>query len=242
MKALARDYRFKCKVLSGVFISCLFLYAGLVGGRADDIFDTDFSTGTFAALGWTVVGPWSIGVPVETDPNPASNGAVAKFAPTGDAVGTLTKKFEAIANPSALTLNFEGGYGWGTRDHSQALQVMLLNSDGNGYIFDIHRASATWGAQWTRVTNYGYNDPMTWSEASIDTTQLSVRDNGELRKFTITRDAQGNWTFNGEGWAGGPLTFTDTTVTTFSQVVLRGTPNTDELFFNKIKLTADKSK
>jgi hypothetical protein len=117
---------------------------------------------------------------------------------------------------------------------------MLLDADGNGYIFDIHRAKATWGAQWAGVAKYLAPDPMHWAPAEIDTTQDSIMTGTGLRTFTITRDAKGAWTFNGAGWTGGPLAFTDATTTSFSQVVLQGQPNSDEVVFGKVKLEAAK--
>jgi Glycosyl hydrolases family 16 len=212
-------------------------------GETGDIVDADFSTGTFQTMGWEADGNWSITDLKSTKADLANDpGAVAECAANSSTVGTLTKKFDAITNPPELTLTFDAGYAWGGKDHSQPLQVMLLDSDGNGYVFDVHRASATWAAQWGKVTKYVCSDPMTWASSSMDTTQPAVLDGGGLRTLTITRDAQGHWTFNGQGWTGGPLAFTDTTTNSFSQVVLRGPPNSDVLLFNKIKLVANQTK
>ena len=78
------------------------------------------------------------------------------------------------------------------------------------------------------------------SDTVIDASQDAIVNGGGLRTFTITRDAAGKWTFNGDGWTGGPLTFTDTTISNFSQLILVGTTNSDELIFNKIKFEATK--
>ena len=226
-----------------ILVSCLFALAAIPSAKAGEIFSSDFSKGTFAALGWEAKGDWSIADFGADKPDLAKNpGPVAKFAANGQTVGTLTKKFDTITNPTSLKLTFDAGYGWGAATHSQVLQVMLVDADGNGYIFDIHRANATWGAQWAVVTKYGYNDPMTWAPDAVDTTQASVMDGAGLRTFTITRDASSKWTFNGAGWTGGPVTFTDTTTKVFSQVVLRGIPNTDDLAFGKVKLEAEVAK
>jgi len=219
----------------------LILMATASSMNADDIFNSDFSKGTIDALGWKAKGDWSILDYGDKKPGLANNpGPVAVFAAKGKTAGTLTKTFPPIANPSSLTLTFDGGFGWGNKAHVQAFDIMLLDADGNGYVFDVHRANATWGAQWANVSKYGYNTPMTWAAGKIDTTQDAVVNGGGLRTFTITRDSSGKFTFNGAGWTGGPLSFTDTTVTTFSQVVIQGTPNSDELAFNKIKLEATK--
>lgn len=209
--------------------------------QADVIFDTDFSKDTFEALGWDAKGDWTMADYGAAKPDLEKNpGPVAKFAANGTSTGALTKKFTAVTNPSSLTLTFDAGYGWGAPDHAQGIQVMILDADGNGYIFAGARTKANWAAQWAKVTKYGYNNPMNWAPGVVDASQPAVRDGGGLRTFTITRDAAGNWTFNGAGWTGGPITFTDASISTFSQVVLCGTPNNDEILYNKIKLDAAK--
>jgi len=221
--------------------ACLGLFAGLSTARADDVFSTDFSRDTFDSKGWTADGNWVIKDFGAGNPGLANNpGPVADFAAGTKTAGTLTKKFEAIANPSSLTLTYTAGFGWGTKDHSQTIDVMLLDDDGTGYIFHVARAKATWGAQWGYVTKGVPQDKMTWAASVIDATQPAVHDGGGLRTFTITRDASGNWSFNGDGWTGGPLQFGDATTTTFSKVVLRGDVNTDEVVFGKVKLEAAK--
>ena len=227
-------------VASVVFV----LSANFLGASASwgaDVFNSDFSKGTFDTLGWEAKGNWTIKDFGATKPDLAKNpGLVAAFEANGKTPGTLTKKFDPIANPSNLTLTFDAGYGWGKATHTQSFQIMLVDADGNGYAFDVHRAKATWGAQWAVVTKYGYSEPMQWASAPIDTTQEAVVNGAGLRTFTITRDGAGNWTFDGGGWTGGPLKFSDTTTASFSQVILRGMPNSDEDVFGKIKLEASK--
>ena len=61
-----------------------------------------------------------------------------------------------------------------------------------------------------------------------------------LSRLTVTRDADGSWTIADKDWnhgAGGTVTFTDTTTTSFSRLVLVGTKNFDEQVFNSIVLT-----
>lgn len=215
-----------------------------IGARAAEIFSSDFSKGTFEKLGWTAKGDWSI---VNFGDNKAglekNPGPVAKFPANGKKAGMLTKTFDVIKDPANLTLTFDAGYGWGGKTHVQAIQVMLLDADGNGYVFDSHRAKATWGAQWGLVTQYGYDKTLNWSPTPIDTTQGAVIDGAGLRTFTVTRDAGGTFKFSGEGWEGGtPFAFTDKTTTQFTQVVLFGTPNTDDLLYGKVKLEAEKAK
>lgn len=234
----------KCKMpRSFALIPCLLLLCATSPAQAGEAFSTDFSKGAPTELGWEVKGDWA---PIDygaNKPDLAKNpGTVVKFAANGKTAGTLTKKFDTITNPGSLTLTFDAGFGWGNAKHVQSFQVMLLDADGNGYVFDVHRANATWGAQWGSVTKYGYNEPLNWASAPIDATQDSVTHGAGLRTFTITRDASGKWTFNGDGWTGGPLTFTDTATTSFSQVVLRGFPNTDEIVFGKVKLETGSAK
>ncbi len=204
--------------------------------RSDEIFSSDFSKGSFEALGWTVKGDWEIVDYGSKAANLANNpGLVAKFRP-GDTSGMLVKKFDMIQHPPLLTLTFDAGYGYGNKDHSQGIRVMLLDLEGSGYVFAVARADAEWGAQWGKVVKYECKTPMKWAPVMIDTTQESVLSGGGLRTFTITRDGRSKWTFSGNGWKNGPLTFTDKSTSLFTQVALCGGTNTDELVFNKIKL------
>ncbi len=221
----------------------LLLLGATASSQAGDVFSTDFSKGTFDSLGWVAKGGWTIIDPGSAKPDLAKNpGPVAKFPANGTSAGTLIKKFDALNNPASLKLTFDGGFGWGGPNHAQGLAVMLLDAKDNGYIFNIARAKANWAVQWGKVVKLGYNDPLNWAPAEVDTTQTSVMDGGGLRTFTITRDATGKWTFNGEGWTGGPVTFTDTTTTSFTQVVLYGTPNSDDQLWNKVKLEVEPAK
>lgn len=227
----------------GLKTLCVLGMAFLVGGaaaNAGEIFNTDFSKGKIDELGWVAKGDWQMKDFGADKPGLAKNpGPVMKFPANGTTNGTLIKKFDPIANPASLKLTFDGGYGWGAKDHAQGIGIMLLDADGNGYLFNQQRANATWGAQWDVVTKYAHNDQEHWAPAAIDATQAAVVDGGGLLTFTITYDGKGNWTFNRDGW-NTPLTFTDKTTTTFSQVVLMGTPNNDDLLFNKVKLEVTK--
>lgn len=218
---------------------CLFLMGG-ISAMAGEIFNTDFSKGKIAELGWEAKGDWAIKDYGADKPGLAKNpGPLVKFAANGTEIGMLSKKFDPISNPSNLTLTFDAGYGWGAKDHCQSLAVMLVDADGNGYIFTQARANATWGVMWDKVIKYAHGDTMQWAPAAIDATQQAVIDGGGLLTFTITRDTSGNWKFNRDGWTA-PLTFTDKMFTSFSQVVLVGNPNNDELLYNKIKLDMTK--
>lgn len=216
--------------------ACILL-AAIPATYAEEVFSTDFSKGSFAELGWDESGGWKMTDLAAKVPDLKNNpGLVATFPAGGQVVGTLTKKFSVVENPAELKLVFDAGYGWGAKDQSQALQVMILDEKGNGYGFDSHRANATWGAQWAKITNYEFPAQTNWASAAIDTTQTAVVDGGGLKKFTVTRKADGTWRFEGENWQGGLLTFSDATVNSFSQVVLRGTPNTCDLLFSKVTL------
>lgn len=219
----------------------VFVLGAVSSANATEIFNSDFSKGSFDTLGWTVTGDWSMKDYGADNSSLAKNpGTVAKFAANAKTDGNLVKKFDAQADPAKLTLTFDAGYGWGSKDHSQSLQVMLVDADGNGYLFQVSRAKASWGVQWGVVTKYAFGEHLNFAPSEVDTTQVSVHDGGGLRTFTITREAGGKFTFNGDGWTGGPLTFNDATTTSFSQVVLRGSQNTDDLVFGKVKLEVTK--
>ena len=205
-----------------------------------EVFNSDFAKGNFDTLGWKVQGNWSIVNMGEGKPDLKNNpGPVAKFPANGNTTGGLSKTFGQVKNPKSLKLTFDAGYGWGAVDHAQGLNVMILDSEGNGYSFLNQRAKANWAVQWGKVSQYGYNDPPSFNNGEVDSRQTAVVDGGGLRTFTIERDAQGKWTFNSEEWKGGGLSFTDNTTTSFSQIVLFGTPNIDDLLYGKVKLESD---
>jgi hypothetical protein len=205
--------------------------------QAEKLVDTDFAKGDFKSLGWKAVGAWDI----TTYPGDKNNpGAVARFAANKPA-GTLTKTFPPINNPKNLDLSLDIGWGWGARDHSQGIGVMLLDDRGNGYVFMSARAKANWGVQWAPVQNNKVPDNKNWAPAVIDTTQAAIRDGGGMQRVTVARDINGNWTFASKSWnqgAGGEFKFTDTTATHFTKLVLVGSSNLDELAFNNVKLEA----
>jgi len=225
------------KLIALILIAYLFIMVVTPSAKADEVFFSHFTQGKPESLGWVAKGDWSINVIGKDKPNLQNNpGAVVEFGSGNGSEGTLTKKFDKISNPDTMILKFDAGYGWGDAGHVQVVGVELLDADGNGYVFTQNRAKATWGAQWDVVTKYAHGAQLHWAPEEIDTTQKAVMDGGGLRTFTITRDSSGNWTFDGTGWVGGPLKFTDKTYSTFSQVILLGTPNNDDLLYNKIKL------
>jgi hypothetical protein len=232
----------------------LLLAIGLIAAhaaRADDapapkvIFDCNFANGDFDKYGWKDQGDlWTIYDYSSGKPDlKSSPGPVAKFGKTPDGFKgpeLLTKKFTPLVKPDSLTLSFDGGWGWGAPGQSSDdLNVMLLDDDGNGYIFHAHRVKDKWAAQWGVVTKYVIPASLTWSPDVIDNTQASIMDNGGLKTYTIKRDKFGAWQFSRSDWPA-PFSFSEPSVTTstFSQVVLVGTGNFDDNCYNKIHLEA----
>ncbi len=206
--------------------------------KAQTIVDSDFSKGSFAALGWKARGDWDVFLyPKELANNP---GAVARFA-ADKPDGSLTKTFAEIRHPRKLTLSLDYGWGWGdVSQGSDSVSFMLLDPMGNGYVFEIHRCKATWAVQWGKVTSGTPAKDKTWAPEEIDAGHASVRDGGGLSRVMITRAFDGAWTIAGKDWnkgAGSTVRFTDATTSTFSQLVLLGTRNFDEQVFNKVLLT-----
>jgi hypothetical protein len=209
------------------------------------IFDCNFANGDFDHFGWKDKGDkWTI-YDYTSDHHDlrTSPGPVAKFGATPkDYKDTelLVRKFTPIVKPDSLTLNVDAGWGWGAAGQSSDdLNVMVLDDDGNGYVFHFHRAKEKWGAQWGVVTKYVPQANLNWSPEVVDGTQAAIVDNGNLKSFSIKRDSHGAWQFGRTDWTT-PFAFTEPSVTTstFSQVALVGTPNFDDLCFNKIHLEA----
>ncbi|HEY2253411.1 MAG TPA: hypothetical protein VGH74_20195, partial [Planctomycetaceae bacterium] len=205
------------------------------GGQT--VVDADFSKGDFAAFGWKAKGNWDVFTyPKEAAKNP---GALARFA-ANKPEGALTKTFDEIRNPRKLMLSLEYGWGWGEAGQgADSISFMLLNSKGDGYLFEVHRVKATWAVQWARVVNGTPPNEKTWATEEIDATHASVRDGGGLSRLVVSRDSGGAWRIGSPDWnkgAGGAVTFNDATTTSFSQLVLLGTRNFDEQVFNKIVL------
>jgi hypothetical protein len=203
---------------------------------AQTILDSDFSKGDFASLGWKAEGAWDIfRYPPEAAKNP---GLIARFA-ANKPNGSLTKSFPEIKNPRRLSLSLEYGWGWGeTAQGADSVSFMLLDTSGNGYVFEIHRAKAPWAVQWGKVVNRTAGDK-TWASEETDATQPSVRDGGGLSHLTISREGHGAWSITSRDWnqrAGATVMFTDATTTSFSELVLLGTQNFDEQVFDKIVL------
>jgi hypothetical protein len=205
-------------------------------GRAQPVIDADFARGDFAALGWKAKGGWDVFEYPKGAPNP---GAVARFA-ARKPNGALTKTFAEVKNPRKLTLSLDYGWGWGdAAQGADSVSFMLLDAKGSGYLFEVHRTKAKWAAQWARVADGTPARDKTWAPEEIDATQASVRDGGGLRRLTVSREGDGVWTITSKDWnkgAGARVTFTDTTTTSFGQLVLLGTENFDDQVFNKIVL------
>jgi len=219
-------------------VSLLFTLVLAAVASAQTIVEADFSKGDFAALGWEAKGDWEVfRYPKEAANNP---GVVARFA-ANKPDGSLMKSFSEIKKPRKLSLELDYGWGWGDAGQaSDAVSFMLLDAKGNGYIFEVHRCKANWAVQWAKVDRGTPPQDKTWSPSEIDATQPAVRDGGGLTRLAITRDSDGSWTIASKAWnkgTGAAVKFTDTTTTSFSQLVLLGTKNFDEQVFNKIVLS-----
>ncbi|HJT34010.1 MAG TPA: hypothetical protein VJ783_18335 [Pirellulales bacterium] len=210
---------------------------------AQPIIDANFSQGGFADLGWQAKGDWDVfEYPKESANNP---GPVARLAANKPS-GSLTKTFDEIKNPKLLTLDLDYGWGWGDANQpADSVAWMLLDSQGNGYAFEVHRCKAAWAVQWAKVTKGVVPKDKTWASQEIDAAHASVRDGGGLSHITITRDSAGDWSLHGKGWnsgAGATVRFSDATTSSFSQLVLLGTENFDDQVFNNIVLDVPAAK
>ncbi len=156
--------------------------------------------------------------------------------------GFLLKQFEPIANPTQLTLSLDYGWGWGDAGQgADAVGCMLLDRQGDGYLFEVHRTRANWAVQWTLVTHRVPAEKKTWADTEIDAQRPSVRDGGGLGRLTITRAAGGDWRIASKDWnqgAGASVAFHDATTQEFSELVLLGTHNFDEQVFDHVRLEA----
>ncbi len=227
------------KALSTAMTAVLFLAAGFAPSTclAQTLINADFSKGDFTALGWKVKGDWDVfQYPKEAANNP---GLLARFA-ANKPNGSLTKTFDEVKHPRKLSLALDYGWGWGDVDQgADMVALMLLDSKGSGYAFEIHRSKASWAVQWAKASGGTPANEKTWATVEIDATQASVRDGGGLSRLLITRDADGSWAITSKNWnkgAGATVRFTDVTTNSFSQLVLLGTQNFDEQVFNKIVL------
>jgi hypothetical protein len=206
-------------------------------GRAQAVIRSDFSRGSFAALGWKAQGAWDI----FTYPKEARNhpGPVARF-PAHKGNGALSKTFAPVKNPGKLTLSLDYGWGWGgPAQGADSIAFMLLDENGNGHVFEVHRTKARWAVQWGKVANGTPARDRTWAPEEIDATHPSVRDGGGLCRLTIRREGDGTWSIHSKDWnkgAGASVRFIDPAPTAFGQLVLVGTDNFDEPVFNNIVL------
>ncbi len=222
-------------------VAALFIVGGFAQTTctAQTVIDSDFSRGSFAALGWKAKGDWDVFVyPKEAAHN---SGPVARFA-ANKPNGSLTKTFPEIKNPKKLTLSLNFGWGWGGPDQgADAVSFLLLDPRGNGYVFEVHRTKARWAVQWGKVAGGAPLEEKTWASEDIDASHPSVRDGGGLSRLTITRESDGAWSISSNDWnkgSGATVRFSDATTSSFSQLVLLGTQNFDEQVFNKIHLVA----
>jgi hypothetical protein len=204
------------------------------------VVDTDFAKADFAVTGWQPTGAWDrFAYPDEVANNP---GRVARFAANQPA-GTLTRDFPEIANPRTLTLALDYGWGWGDANQgADSVSFLLLNAEGSGYAFKIHRCKATWAVQWGRAMQGAAPKDMNWAPVDIDATHSAVRDGGGLTRVTIRREPDATWTIRNPDWnqgAGATVQFTDATTNSFSRLVLLGTENFDEQLFNRVTLQAE---
>lgn len=218
----------------------LFLSVGFAQSDcpAQTLIDSDFSQGNFADLGWQAKGDWDVfQYPRESANNP---GPLARFPANKKPDGSLTKLFSEIRNPNKLTLSLDYGWGWGDANQpADSTAFMLLDAQGSGYAFEVHRCRATWAVQWARVAGGEPAKDKTWAREEIDATHASVRDGGGLSRVAVTREADGGWSVASQNWnhgSGAAVRFTDATTTSFSQLVLLGTQNFDDQLFNKILL------
>jgi hypothetical protein len=227
------------RAVSAARVAAFYVVAVLVQTTCEGqaVIDSDFAKGDFAALGWKVKGDWDV---FQYSKGANDPGRVARFA-ANKPDGSLTRDFGEIKNPGKLTLSLDYGWGWG--DAGQAadmVSIMLLDPRGNGYLFEVHRGKATWAVQWGRVANGTPLKDKTWAPVEIDASHAAVRDGGGLSRLTVTREPDGAWIVTSKDWnkgSGAAVRFTDTTTTSFSQLVLLGTRNFDEQVFNKVVLT-----
>src|SRR5258708_30274583 len=163
-------------VMGAALIGSVATWFVLVGSAvttcfAQTVIDADFSRGDLAALDWKAKGDWGVFTyPKESANNP---GAVARFA-ANKPEGSLTRTFAEIKNPKKVTLSLDYGWGWGDAGQgADAVSFMLLDSRGNGYVFEVHRVKATWAVQWARVAEGIPHNEKTWASEAIDATHAS---------------------------------------------------------------------
>jgi len=140
-----------------------------------------------------------------------------------------------------LTLTFDLGWRYGVaNDTTASFEVALVDDAGNGYIFIDRRTTGTKAIGWRKMTAGNYEDGgfSDLGTASSDSTQVA----GEMKTLTIGRTTSGEWTISLSGWSGSEsLSFTDTTTTTFSTLVLmqRSGANQDlHVTFDNVSLTS----
>lgn len=227
----------KASAIARVLVGCTIAACAPTPCQAQTVINTDFAKGDFAAQGWQVKGDWDVHrYPKKVAKNP---GAVARFA-ANKPDGSLTKTFAEVNNPRRLSLSLDYGWGWGDANQgADSISFMLLNSKGNGYLFEVHRFKAKWAVQWAKVADNMPAKDKTWAPTEIDASHPSVNAGGGLSHLAVTRDPDGAWTIVGKDWnqgAGATVRFIDTTTNAFGRLVLMGTKNFDEQVFNNVVL------
>lgn len=207
--------------------------------QAETLVDVDFGKGDFATLGWKADGAWDI----FNYPNAKNNPGFVARCRANEAAGGLSKTFAEVKAPKKLELSVDAGWGWGSATHGDNVGIMLLDAQGNGYVFSLHRANANWAMQWAKVSNHVAPRDRNWAKEKVDGSHQALLDSGVLDHLTISRDEKGNWTFTSRDankGAGATFSFTDTTTASFAEVVLVGYKNINELAYNKVRLEVEK--
>ena len=139
----------------------------------------------------------SVQISEEIAKNP---GRVARFR--GQSTGrNIDSRLSGDRHPRTLTLALDYGWGWGDANQgADSVSFLLLNAEGNGYAFKIHRCKATWAVQWGRATQGAAPKDMNWATVDIDATHTAVRDGGGLTRVTIRREPDATWTIRNPDW------------------------------------------
>lgn len=184
-------------------------------------FDTDLS-------GWTATSDNPAASWTWVDYGNDSIGQVAQFQSGAPFTygGSLSQPFMAISGP--ITLTFDANWLFGaTNDPTSSLGVMLLDDNGDGYVFYNRHNDIGYGVTWQPVVG-GVVGAET--QINVDTQQLVAASGGGMGSFSLVGDGAGNWTFSGSvliapgvpsTWTTGSFS-TGTDVTSFSEIRLTG--------------------
>src|SRR5262249_10250988 len=142
------------------------------------VIDTDFGRGDFKSLGWEATGDWDKArYPMDLANSP---GTAARF-PAHKPGGSLIKALAEAKDPDKLTLSLDYGWVWGDAGQgADMVSLMLLDSKGDGCLFEVHRTKAKWAVQWAKVAGGKPDKHHTWAADEIDATHKAVRDGGGL--------------------------------------------------------------